>query len=339
MVATEAEVVAMRHALVLAAAPTAPHGPNPRVGCVLLDPAGVRVAEGYHRGAGTEHAEVQALSAAGERARGTTAVVTLEPCAHTGRTGPCAQALIAAGVVRVVFAQPDVSRQAAGGAAVLAAAGLSVEGGVLEDQARQLNRTWTVAEGRGRPFLTWKFAATMDGRVAAADGTSQWITGPEARADVHRWRGRADAILVGTGTVLADDPRLTVRDADGVSLPSPPTRVVMGLRDVPVGARINDDATPTLHLRTRDPAEALTELFGAHVRHVFLEGGPRLAGAFVSAGLVDRVIGYYAGRLLGAGPSALADTSVRTLAQAPWVTIRDVAMIGGDVRVVAETDS
>lgn len=337
--ATDAEVAAMRRALVLAATPAAPHGPNPRVGCVLLDPTGVVVGEGYHRGAGAPHAEVEALAAAGHRARGTTAVVTLEPCAHTGRTGPCAHALTAAGVVRVVFAQPDTSRQAAGGATVLAASGISVEGGVLEDQARRLNPEWTLAEARLRPFVTWKFAATLDGRVAAVDGTSTWITGPQARADVHRWRGRADAIVVGTGTVLADDPRLTVRDGDAPVPADPPMRVVMGLRDVPVGARVTDDAAPTRHLRTRDPAQALTELFTARVRHVFLEGGPRLAGAFVGAGLVDRVVGYYAGRLLGAGEPALADTSVTTLAQAPWLTIRDVAMVGTDVRVVAETDS
>ena len=164
-----AEESAMRRALELAASPGVPTGPNPRVGCVLLDDEGRTVAEGHHRGAGTAHAEADALALAGDRARGTTAVVTLEPCNHTGRTGPCAQALVAAGVRRVVHAQSDPNPVAAGGADTLRAADIEVVGGLLADDARELNRVWTFAVEKGRPFVTWKFAATLDGRSAAAE--------------------------------------------------------------------------------------------------------------------------------------------------------------------------
>lgn len=333
--ATDAERAAMRHALTLAATPGVPLGPNPRVGAVLLDADGVAVGEGWHRGAGTPHAEVAALAVAGPRARGATAVVTLEPCGHTGRTGPCARALIDAGVTRVVFAQADPNPVAAGGAALLAAAGLSVESGLLAEQADRLNHEWSFAVRHRRPFVTWKVAATLDGRVAAADGTSRWITGPEARADVHAWRGRCDAVVVGTGTALADDPSLTVRDAAG-PVGKQPLRVVVGHREVPATARVRDDAAPFVQIRSHDPTEALAVLFADDVQHVYLEGGPTLAGAFVAAGTVDRVVAYYAPRLLGAGRPALADAGVPTLADAPSLVVTDVRAVGADVRVVAE---
>src|SRR3954452_24460982 len=178
---TPAEQAAMARAVALAATPGVPLGPNPRVGCVLLDEHGGTVAEGYHRGAGSPHAEADALARAGERARGTTAVVTLEPCAHTGRTGPCADALRDAGVARVVFAQDDPNPVAAGGAALLRAAGVDVEAGLLAGEARQVTREWTFATDHGRPFVTWKFASTLDGRSAAADGTSRWVSSLPAR--------------------------------------------------------------------------------------------------------------------------------------------------------------
>jgi diaminohydroxyphosphoribosylaminopyrimidine deaminase/5-amino-6-(5-phosphoribosylamino)uracil reductase len=337
-VASEAEVAAMRRALALAATAGVPHGPNPRVGCVLLGPDGTIVGEGYHRGAGHPHAEVEALRSAGDAARGATAVVTLEPCAHTGRTGPCTQALLDAGVCRVVFAQADLNPVAAGGQQALRAAGVEVDGGVLAAQAQELNPEWSLATAQARPFVTWKLAATLDGRVAAEDGSSRWITSSEARADVHRWRARCDAVLVGTGTVVSDDPHLTVRQPDGTLAEHQPRRLVMGLRDLPPTARVLDDAAPTQHLRTRDPAQALAQMHAADVQHVYLEGGPTLAGAFVGAGLVDRVIAYYAGRLLGDGPSALGPAGVSTLAEAPVLSVVDVARVGPDVRVIAQRD-
>ena len=324
----------MRRALALAArGPVA--DPNPRVGSVILDRDGVVVGEGWHRGAGTPHAEVEALLAAGPRAAGGTAVVTLEPCNHTGRTGPCAQALVAAGVARVVFGQADPNPVAAAGAQTLRAAGVEVVGGLLAAEAAGLNRAWTFAVSHGRPMVTWKFAATLDGRSAAEDGTSRWITGAAARADVHHLRAQCDAILVGTGTVLADDPQLTVRHPDGTLRERQPLRVVVGERDLPAGSRVLDDTASSLHLRDRDPALALKALADREVRHVWLEGGPTLAAAFITAGLVDEVVAYLAPALLGAGAAAVGDLGIRTIGEALRLVPREVTTIGEDIRVVA----
>ena len=321
------ERTAMRRALALAASDGVPLGPNPRVGCVLLDAQGRTIAEGHHRGAGTPHAEVDALARVGGSAPGATAVVTLEPCNHTGRTGPCSRALVAAGVRRVVVAQRDVNPVAAGGAETLRAAGVEVETGLLADEARALNRVWTFAIEHGRPFVTWKFATTLDGRSAAADGTSRWVSSPAARLDTHRLRALCDTMLVGTGTVEIDDPHLTVRDADGLPLPRQPLRVVMGERDLALGRRILDGAAETLHLRTRDPEAALKELFARDRQHVFLEGGPTLAAAFLHAGLVDEVVAYVAPVLLGAGRSAVADLGINTIAEALHLRVTDVTVL------------
>ncbi|MFL6061196.1 MAG: bifunctional diaminohydroxyphosphoribosylaminopyrimidine deaminase/5-amino-6-(5-phosphoribosylamino)uracil reductase RibD [Marmoricola sp.] len=329
---------AMRRALEIAATPGVPPGPNPRVGCVLLGPDGAEIAEGFHRGAGTPHAEAAALATAYElggpdAARGATAVVTLEPCNHTGRTGPCSRALIGAGVAEVVFAQPDPNPLAAGGSATLRGAGVEVRTGLLEHEARRLNRAWTFALEHGRPFVTWKVAATLDGRSAAADGTSKWITGEQARRDVHLLRAGCDAILVGTGTVLADDPALTVRDEIGELVDHQPLRVVLGERELPAGARVLDDAAQTLHLQTRDVAAAVVELHEAGVQHVFLEGGPTVAAAFLAAGLVDEVVAYVAPKLLGSGRSAVADLGIESITGALEIEVEDVVVLGHDVRI------
>ncbi|OUC91691.1 riboflavin biosynthesis protein RibD [Streptosporangium minutum] len=262
----------MRRAIELAARGRGTTSPNPVVGCVVLDAAGQVVGEGFHAYAGGPHAEVVALRAAGERARGGTAYVTLEPCAHTGRTGPCALALLEAGIARVVVAVSDPNPAAAGGADRLTRHGVAVTTGVLAAEAARGNAEWLTSVRLGRPHVTWKYAATLDGRSAAADGTSQWITSPEARADVHRLRGEADAIIAGIGTVLADDPRLTVRrppgdgvPADGPGLPAgrsgtgarppkegaPATRqplrvVVDSDARTPLTARVLDGGAPTL---------------------------------------------------------------------------------------------
>jgi len=319
---------AMRRALDLAASPGVPLGPNPRVGCVLLGPDGTRVAEGFHRGAGTPHAEVAALAEAGVAARGATAVVTLEPCNHVGRTGPCAQALIAAGVARVVYAQPDPNPVAAGGAQVLREAGVEVDMGLLEHEARAVNRAWTFALEHGRPYVTWKFATTLDGRSAAVDGTSRWISSRPARIDTHRLRAECDVMMVGTGTVAVDDPELTVRDEYDSVVPHQPLRVVVGERDLPADRRLFNDRAETLQLRTRDPRAALAELHALGRRHVFLEGGPTLAAAFLEAGLVDEVVVYVAPLLLGAGTSAVGDLGVSTIGDARTLTITDVTTLG-----------
>ncbi|MBZ5733868.1 bifunctional diaminohydroxyphosphoribosylaminopyrimidine deaminase/5-amino-6-(5-phosphoribosylamino)uracil reductase RibD [Nocardioides sp. TRM66260-LWL] len=337
-------LAAMRRALVLAATPGVPLGPNPRVGCVLLDDAGVTIAEGHHRGAGTPHAEVDALRAAGERARGATAVVTLEPCDHTGRTGPCSRALVEAGVRSVVFAQPDPNPQATGGADTLRAAGVEVRGGLLAEESEQVNRVWSAAMRLQRPFVTWKAAATLDARTAAADGSSRWISNAASRREVHRLRAEVDAVLVGAGTLLADDPALTVRDHAGRPVGRQPLRAVMGERPIPAGARLLapvDGAEPALHLATRDPHEALAALWGRERRHVLLEGGATLAAAFLAAGLVDEIVLYLAPLLLGAGPSLVGDLGITGLAAALPLRIRDLALVGDDaeppnVRLVLE---
>ncbi len=328
MTFSTAEHEAMRRALTLAATPAVPLGPNPRVGCVLLHDDGTTIAEGYHRGAGSPHAEVDALAAAGERARGATAVVTLEPCNHTGRTGPCSQALIAAGVRRVVYAQADASPVARGGAEGLTRAGVDSEGGLCEQEARAINRAWTFAVDHRRPFVTWKFATTLDGRSAAADGTSRWVSGLAARRDTHRLRALCDVMLVGTNTIAVDDPLLTVRDDHDQPLPYQPLRVVMGERDLERARRVFGEAAETLHLRTRDPHAVLADLFVRGRQHVFLEGGPTLAGAFVQAGLVDEVVAYVAPMLLGSGRGAVGDLGITTIAEALRFAITDVALLG-----------
>jgi diaminohydroxyphosphoribosylaminopyrimidine deaminase/5-amino-6-(5-phosphoribosylamino)uracil reductase len=183
--------------------------------------------------------------------------------------------------------------------------------------------------------VTWKYATTLDGRVAAADGTSRWISGAQSRAEVHELRRKVDAIMAGRGTVLADDPRLTARLDDGMDAPRQPLRVVVGTGDIPPGAHILDDAAPTLHLRTRDPAVVLTELTSRGVVDVLLEGGPRLAGAFLSAGMIDRVLAYVAPKLLGAGLLALADAGVATITDAHQFTVEEATMVGSDVRISA----
>lgn len=294
-------------------------GANPLVGAVAVGRDGSILATGHHRGAGTAHAEADAIASA-ERAgvdlRGATMFVTLEPCNHTGRTGPCAQALIRAGVESVVYAIDDPHSAAAGGAQTLRAAGVEVKSGLLADRAEELNERWLAAVRGRRPFVTLHMAQTLDARIAADDGTSQWISSPESLADNHAIRSRIDAILVGTETVLVDNPRLTARDGDGTLLPSQPLRVVMGLRDVPEGAAVRGTDGRFHHVRTQDPAAALAELFDLGVRHLMVEGGSRIIAAFLAAGLVDELIVYEAPTILGSGKGTVSDLGIRTLADA-----------------------
>ncbi|MEV0125416.1 bifunctional diaminohydroxyphosphoribosylaminopyrimidine deaminase/5-amino-6-(5-phosphoribosylamino)uracil reductase RibD [Streptomyces sp. NPDC050703] len=345
----------MRRALALSALGLGATSPNPVVGCVVLDASGEVAGEGWHQRAGGPHAEVNALRAAGGRARGGTALVTLEPCNHTGRTGPCAQALIEAGVARVVYAVSDPTPEATGGAQTLRDAGIRVEQGLCEAEAAEVNAAWLTSVRLGRPHVTWKYAATLDGRVAAADGTSRWITSAEARADVHRLRAECDAVVVGSGTQRADDPHLAVRGVEGAVQP---LRVVVDTSGTAVtpGARILDDAAPTLIAVADDVTPAvdaetvrlpraegggldvpalLDALHTRGVRSVLLEGGPTLAGAFVAAGAVDRVVGYLAPVLLGAGPAALTGGGITTLTQALRLDVSETRRLGPDLRITA----
>jgi diaminohydroxyphosphoribosylaminopyrimidine deaminase / 5-amino-6-(5-phosphoribosylamino)uracil reductase len=327
---------AMLRAIALAAGALGRTSPNPVVGAVILDRSGEIVGEGRHERYGGPHAEVEALLVAGDRAAGGTVIVTLEPCNHTGRTGPCSEALLAAGVARVVYAVPDPTTVAGGGGRRLRDAGVDVEVGLLADEAERVNEAWLTAERLGRPHVHLKLASTIDGRIAAADGTSRWITGPEARADVHRLRHEVDAVLVGTGTALLDDPSLTVRELpDGGEPERQPLRVLLGRRDLSPDARLLDNAAETIHLQQHTPETALGELYARGIRSVLIEGGPTVAGAFVAAGLVDRVTVYVAPVLLGAGPSALGNAGITTITQALRLQPDDVTVLGGDVRISA----
>jgi diaminohydroxyphosphoribosylaminopyrimidine deaminase/5-amino-6-(5-phosphoribosylamino)uracil reductase len=309
--------------------------PNPAVGAVVLAADGTPVGEGATAPPGGPHAEVAALAQAGERARGGTVVVTLEPCAHSGRTGPCADSLIDAGVARVVVAVPEPTELAGGGADRLRSAGIDVELGIEQDAAADgALGAWLTGVRQQRPFVVWKVAATLDGRVAAADGTSRWITGETARAAVHRLRATCDAVVVGSGTALTDDPQLTVRDAEGRPAGRQPLRVVVDRRGrLPRTARVLDEAAPTHVSRAATPAELLAELFDRDVRRVLLEGGPTLAAAFLREGLVDEAIVHLAPALLGAGPSLVGDLGISTMARALSFSIADLIPMGGDVQI------
>ncbi len=326
---------ALRRAIALAADPLIRPGANPRVGCVLLDSTGAVLAEGAHRGAGTPHAEADALARLPVGARVDTAVVTLEPCAHHGRTPPCAQALVQAGVRQVVYGRADPNPVAAGGAAYLRQRGVRTLTGQLINEVAALDPYWFEAVRLGRPHVTWKFAGTLDGRSAAADGSSRWITSAAARRDVHRERAGADAVLAGTGTVLRDDAQLSVRDSVGQPLPAPlqPLRVVLGEREIPTTARVLDDTAATLHLSGRSLPADLATLWDAGCRRLFLEGGPTLAASFWRAGLVDRVLCYLAPALLGAGPAAVADLGIADITGIARLEYVDVRRLGPDLRL------
>ncbi|MBS9532206.1 bifunctional diaminohydroxyphosphoribosylaminopyrimidine deaminase/5-amino-6-(5-phosphoribosylamino)uracil reductase RibD [Mycobacterium sp. M1] len=304
--------------------------PNPPVGAVILDRDGTVVGVGATKPAGQAHAEVVALRRAGELAAGGTAVVTLEPCNHHGKTPPCTEALLAAGVAQVVYAVADPNPVAAGGAARLADAGVQVLTGVQADAVTTGPlREWLHKQRTGRPHVTWKYAASIDGRSAAADGSSQWITSEAARADVHRRRAAADAIVVGTGTVLADDPTLTARLPDGSLADRQPLRVVVGDREISTDAKVLNDDSRTMVIRTHDPAEVLRAL--SDRTDVILEGGPTLAGAFLRAGAIDRILAYVAPILLGGPITAVGDVGVPNIARALRWRYDTLQQIGPDL--------
>ena len=304
--------------------------PNPPVGAVILDRNGEIAGVGGTEPTGGPHAEVVALRRAGARAAGGTAVVTLEPCNHHGRTPPCVDALVAAGISTVVYAVTDPNAEAAGGAARLSASGVKVVAGVLaDDVAGGTLREWLYKQRTGNPHVTWKFATSIDGRSAAADGSSQWITSESARADVHRRRAACDAIVVGTGTVFIDDPKLTARLPDGTLAERQPLRVVVGEREISPDANVLNDDTRTMVIRTRDPHEVIKAL--SDRTDIFIEGGPTLAGAFLRAGVIHRILAYIAPILLGGPISAIDDVGVLSIAHAQRWRFDGIEPIGPDV--------
>lgn len=312
---TDLESTAMSAAL--QAARRGQRGANPLVGAAILT-KDAQIVVGHHAGAGGPHAEVDAITTAIDLdvdLVASTLFVTLEPCAHTGRTGPCTQAIIDAGIPDVVFALPDPTTVAAGGGAVLAEAGVRVRSGLGHDESSALNARWRSAADAERPFVTAKIAQSLDGMVAASDGTSRWITSAASREHAHEFRSQVDGILVGTGTVLADDPRLNARGPGGEPLESQPVPIVLGLRSLPPESflGLNPD---TVHLRTHDITAALRELHARGMRHILIEGGPNVLGAFFAAGAVDEVFCYQAPLLVGPGRSSLSGLSTSTLSEA-----------------------
>lgn len=333
----DAVTTAMRRAIDISRAAQGRSSPNPPVGAVVIADDGTIVGEGHTQAVGGPHAEVMALRAAGPAARGATAVVTLEPCNHTGRTGPCSDALIAAGVTAVHYAVDDPNPTASGGAQRLRDAGIAVHAGLLaEDARRGPLRGWLFRQHHGRPFVTAKIASTIDGRIAAPDGTSQWITGAAARAHAHEQRALLDVIIVGTGTVVSDDPSLTARTSNGELRSHQPTRVAMGHRDIPAAARIADAAAPFRHIRTHSPADVLDALDDA--LWVLVEGGPVIIGAFVAAGLVDEIDAYLAPAVLGAGQSSIDIPGVTGIGDARRFSLTGIRRLDDDVLVTLGAD-
>jgi len=347
----------MARALRLAARGLATTRPNPRVGCVIAHGDRV-VGEGWHAKAGGPHAEVLALRAAGADARGATACVTLEPCGLHGRTPPCVDALIAAGIARVVVASEDAFQHPGSGIERLRAAGIAVQTGLMRDAARELNRGFFSRVERGRPWLRVKLAMSLDGRTALADGRSKWITGDAARADVQRWRARSCAILTGSGTVLADDPHLTVRVAEEAVVA--PLRVVLDRQlRTPRAAHVLDGSVPTLLLHAPDAhvaddrfdrverhalagdatgldlAAVLASLATRGINEVQVEAGPALCGALFAAGLVDELLLYVAPVLLGdSARPLLALPSLADMAASWKLRVVEQRQVGDDMRLL-----
>lgn len=324
---------AMRRAIALSL-----HSPafneNPRVGAVLINDAGEIIAEGWHKGAGTPHAEVDALSKISD-ARGLTAVVTLEPCNHSGKTGPCAQALIAAGVKRVVFAAFDPGATEGGGRFTLEQAGIEVVGPLLTEEFLPILKPWIVNKMQKRPYVVIKYASSIDGRVAAEDKSSKWITGSVARDDVHVRRAQSQAILAGTNTVELDDPELTARKPDGSLYETQPLRVVVGERELSKSARVFNSDAETIQLKTRDLPDALETLYSRGIRQVFVEGGAQIQSNLIRLGLADEFLIYLAPKLIGGSQTAIRDIEVNTVSDAVQLHFFETKQLGEDILIRA----
>ncbi|MBI3041964.1 MAG: bifunctional diaminohydroxyphosphoribosylaminopyrimidine deaminase/5-amino-6-(5-phosphoribosylamino)uracil reductase RibD [Betaproteobacteria bacterium] len=349
----------MARALALAERGLYTAAPNPRVGCVIVRDGAV-AGEGWHERAGAPHAEVNALAAAGERARGATAYVSLEPCVHQGRTGPCAEALIRSGVTRVVAALQDPNPKVSGkGLDALKRAGIEVAVGLIEDEARELNIGFFSRMARGRPWVRMKIAASLDGKTALNNGRSRWITGEAARRDGHHWRARACAVLTGAGTVRDDDPRLTVRE---VTTSRQPLRVVVDSRlETPPTAKILEGGGVLVAAAREDPpkiaalkskgaevvvmpnragkvelGDLFRELARREMNEVHVEAGFRLNGSLVRESLVDEALVYLAPALIGDKAHGMFELPELTaLSGRRELAIRDVRMIGPDIRIMA----
>ncbi len=305
-------------------------GSNPIVGAVVVDSAGKIIGEGFHKSG--PHAEVVALEQAGQLAQGATLFVTLEPCNHQGKTGPCTEAIIKAGINKVVYAVSDPNALASGGAKKLEAAGIEVvfNGDVLE--IAQSNRAWLHKIKNNRPYFIWKIATTLDGRTAAIDGSSKWITGPESRAEVSKLRSESNAVLIGTATALADNPNLIPRDIEKVNKVNP-VRIVMGRREIPSDFNLLNDEAETVFVRSHDFSDLLKLCAERDFNQVFVESGSELGTALLKAGLIDELIIFQAASLLGSGLSFIGDLGVTNIKEKMDFALRDVAQFGNDLKI------
>jgi diaminohydroxyphosphoribosylaminopyrimidine deaminase/5-amino-6-(5-phosphoribosylamino)uracil reductase len=305
-------------------------GSNPIVGAVVLSPAGEIIGEGFHKSG--PHAEVIALEQAADLANGATLYVTLEPCNHQGKTGPCTEAIIKAGIAKVVYAVRDPNPLASGGAKALEAAKIEV---VFIGEVSEIdysNRAWLYKIKNGRPYFIWKIATTLDGRTAAIDGSSKWITGPDSRAEVSKLRSESSAILVGTATALADNPNLIPRDIE-TTKETNPVRIVMGLREIPSEFNLHDDAAETVFLKSHDFSELLKLCADRDFNQVFVESGSELGTALLKAGLIDELVIFQAASLLGSGLSFVGDLGATNIKEKMEFVIRDVAQFGNDLKI------
>ncbi len=314
-------------------------GSNPIVGAILVDQAGKVVGEGFH--VGGPHAEVIAISDAGDLAKDATLYVTLEPCNHQGKTGPCVEAILSAGIKKVIYGSQDPNPIAQGGAESLATAGIQVEQISDTSEVEKSNRAWLHKIRNARPFFTWKVAMTLDGRTAAQDGTSKWITSEDSRADVNLMRSQSDAILIGTGTALIDNPRLVPHD-----LPEPknqrsvnPIRIVMGTREVPLDFNLHDDQAETIFVRSHNFSELIAFCNERGLNHVMVEAGSELGTAMLKAELIDELVIYQAPILLGAGKSFIGELGISNIAEKLKLTLKSSTQIGSDIRLVLSRES
>ena len=326
--------VAMQRAIALSQKGLGKCAPNPIVGAVILDATGNIVGEGFHdRMSNKDHAEVVAIKSAGDLAKGATIVVTLEPCNHTGSTGPCVQGIIDAGISTVVFAVKDPNAVAAGGADVLRAAGIKVVEGVLFKEAAYANRAWLTKIAKRRPYFVWKVATTLDAKIAASDGTSKWISNEVSRNDVQILRRESDAILVGTNTVIADNPHLIPRgEFSGYS--RNPIRVIFGESDLPSESNVFDSAAETVPVKSRELKVLVEKLDELGVNQVFVEAGSKLASAMMAAGLLDELVIYQAPALLGSGKSFYSNDFESTIEDQMRLEHISTEVLAGDIKSV-----
>ena len=301
--------------------------PNPIVGCIIVDSKGHVIAEEFHNGGA--HAESKAINSLSAIPSDATLFTTLEPCNHHGKTEPCSDLIIKSGIKNVVFSITDSNPIAQGGSKKLRDAGVKVTGGVLTEKVEFTNRYWLQKIKTGRPYFTWKIAMTLDGKIAASDGTSKWITSMESRSEVSKLRAQADAVLIGTGTALADNPSLNSHNPGTRQ----PLRIVMGKSEIPTSHKLNDDSAATHFLKSHEVSDLLDLLLDLEVNHVLVESGPKLGTVLIKNGLIDEIAAYIAPSILGTGNSFVGDLDISTLSERIDYQIHSFAQLGNDLSV------